>query len=79
LRLIYNNKVWGGVSYSTLRVLDPLSVFLGLSIKDIRIGYAYTVPTSAIGSSGSHEIMVGYCFKINLDKGRRSYRNTRFL
>jgi len=75
----YNNKVWGGVSYSTLRVLDPFSVLLGLSIKDIRIGYAYTIPTSAIGSSGSHEVMVGYCFKINLDKGRRSYRNTRFL
>ncbi len=75
----YNNKVWGGVSYSTLRVLDPFSVLLGVSIKDIRIGYAYTIPTSAIGSSGSHEVMVGYCFKINLDKGRRSYRNTRFL
>lgn len=79
LRLIYNNKVWGGVSYSNFRVYDPLSVLLGVSIKDIRIGYAYTIPTSAIGSSGSHEVMVGYCFKINLDKGRRSYRNTRFL
>jgi len=77
--LKYNNKVWGGVSYSSLRVMDPFSVLLGLSIKDIMIGYAYTIPTSAIGSSGSHEIMVGYNFKINMDKGRRSYRNTRFL
>jgi type IX secretion system PorP/SprF family membrane protein len=77
--LKYNNKVWGGVSYSTLRVMDPFSVLLGLSIKDIMIGYAYTIPTSAIGSGGSHEIMVGYNFKIDMDKGRRSYRNTRFL
>jgi len=77
--LKYNNKVWGGVSYSSLRVMDPLSVILGLKIKDLRIGYAYTIPTSQIGSGGSHEIMVGYCFKINMDKGRRSYRNTRFL
>ena len=77
--LKYNNKVWGGVSYSSLRVMDPFSVLLGLSIKDIMIGYAYTIPTSAIGSGGSHEIMVGYNFKINMDKGRRSYRNTRFL
>ncbi len=77
--LKYNNKVWGGVSYSTLRVMDPFAVLLGLSIKDIMIGYAYTIPTSAIGSSGSHEVMVGYNFKIDMDKGRRSYRNTRFL
>jgi type IX secretion system PorP/SprF family membrane protein len=77
--LKYNNKVWGGVSYSTLRVMDPFSVLLGLSIKDIIIGYAYTIPTSPIGSGGSHEVMVGYNFKINMDKGRRSYRNTRFL
>lgn len=77
--LKYNNKVWGGVSYSSLRVMDPFSVILGLKIKDLRIGYAYTIPTSPIGSSGSHEVMVGYCFKINIDKGRRSYRNTRFL
>jgi len=77
--LKYNNKVWGGVSYSSLRVMDPFSVILGLKVKDLRIGYAYTIPTSEIGSGGSHEILAGYCFKINMDKGRRSYRNTRFL
>lgn len=77
--LKYNNKVWGGVSYSAIRVMDPLSVLVGVKIKDIRLGYAYTIPTSEIGSSGSHEVMVGYCFKLNFDKGRRSYKNTRFL
>lgn len=77
--LKYNNKVWGGVSYSAIRVMDPLSVILGVKIKDIRLGYAYTIPTSEIGSSGSHEVMVGYCFKLDFDKGRRSYKNTRFL
>jgi len=77
--LKYNNKVWGGVSYSAIRNMDPFSVLVGLSIKDVRIGYAYTLPTSKIGSSGSHEIMIGYCFKLNFDKGRRSYKNTRFL
>ncbi len=75
----YNNKVWAGVSYSTIRVVDPLSILVGLSIKDIKIGYAYTIPSSNLGSSGSHEVMVGYCFKIDMDKGRRSYKNTRFL
>jgi len=77
--LKYNNKVWGGVSYSAIRNMDPLSVLVGLKIKDVRVGYGYTIPTSKIGSSGSHEIMIGYCFKLNFDKGRRSYKNTRFL
>jgi len=77
--LKYNNKVWGGVSYSALRNEDPISVLLGVKIKDVRLGYAYTVPTSKIGSSGSHEVMVNYCFKLNFDKGRRSYKNTRYL
>lgn len=77
--LKYNNKVWGGVSYSAIRVMDPISALVGVKIKDVRIGYSYTIPTSKIGSSGSHEIMVGYCFKLNFEKGRRSYKNTRFL
>ena len=75
----YNNKVWGGVSYSALRVMDPISALVGVKIKDVRIGYAYTIPRSQIGSGGSHKVMVGYCFRINFDKGRRSYKNTRFL
>ena len=74
--LKYNNKVWGGVNY---RIQDAICVILGLKIKDIRIGYSYDINTSAIGSSGSHEIMVGYCFKIDIESGRRSYKNTRFL
>ena len=62
---------------------------LGVSLINDKIGPAnentfsadlsYTIPTSAIGSGGGHEIMVGYNFKIDMDKGRRSYRNTRFL
>jgi hypothetical protein len=59
--------------------MDPISAIIGLQIKDLKIGYAYTIPTSEIGSSGSHEVMIGYCFKLNFDKGRRSYKNTRFL
>ena len=77
--LKYNNKVWGGVSYSIFRNIDPIHVMLGLKIKDVRIGYAYNIPTSKIGSSGGHEVMIGYCFKIDIDRGRRSYKNTRFL
>ncbi|MBE9492366.1 MAG: type IX secretion system membrane protein PorP/SprF [Bacteroidetes bacterium] len=77
--LIYNNKFWGGVNY---RVQDAVCVILGLKIKDFTIGYAYDITTSKLGLSrtgGSHEILLNYCFKIEADKGRKSYKNTRFL
>lgn len=76
----YNNKFWGGVNY---RVQDAVSIILGMNYKNLNFGYSYDITTSALGrkgrSSGSHEIMVGYCFKIEIEKPRRSYKNTRFL
>ncbi|MCX6271216.1 MAG: type IX secretion system membrane protein PorP/SprF [Bacteroidetes bacterium] len=75
----YNNKFWGGVTY---RVQDAIAIMLGMNIKNFRVGYSYDITTSKLtqsGSMGSHEIMVGYCFKIIIEKPRKSYRNTRFL
>ena len=76
----YNNKFWGGVNY---RVQDAVSILLGMNYRNLNFGYSYDITTSALGrkgrSSGSHEIMVGYCFKIEIEKPRRSYKNTRFL
>jgi type IX secretion system PorP/SprF family membrane protein len=74
--LKYNNKVWGGVTY---RFSDAIGILLGMTIKDVNVGYSYDVPTSRLGSTGSHEIMVKYCFKLEREKPRSSYRNTRFL
>lgn len=76
----YNNKFWGGVNY---RVQDAVSIIIGMNYMNMNIGYSYDITTSALGrqgrSSGSHEIMIGYCFKIEIEKPRRSYKNTRFL
>jgi len=74
----YNEKFWGGVSY---RLQDAVVVIIGMEYKNIRIGYSYDVTTSAMGgsSSGSHEILAGYCFKFEVEKLRESYKNTRFL
>lgn len=72
----YNNKFWGGVTY---RVQDAVAVILGMKYKNFRIGYAYDIPLSSIGMNGSHEILLGYCFKIEVDKARKRYKNTRFL
>ncbi|MFA8300636.1 MAG: type IX secretion system membrane protein PorP/SprF [Hyphomicrobiales bacterium] len=72
----FKDKFWGGIGY---RYQESISFMAGLQIKDIRIGYAYDIGLLDIGSGGSHEIMAGYCFKLNLNKGKRIYRNTRFL
>jgi type IX secretion system PorP/SprF family membrane protein len=76
--VFYNNKFYGGLGY---RLQDAVSVLAGVSIKSLRIGVAYDISTSALSkyNSGGLEVMVSYCFKIDTDKFRKSYRNTRFL
>jgi type IX secretion system PorP/SprF family membrane protein len=76
--LEYNKKFYGGLGY---RLQDAVSVLAGVTIKGIRIGVAYDISTSAMSryNNGSLEILLNYCFKIDTDKFRRTYRNTRFL
>ena len=76
---VYNEKFWGGLTY---RYQDAIAFMLGVRYKSFQIGYAYDLTTSRMGgagSLGSHEIMLNYSFKLELDKNPRSYRNTRFL
>lgn len=76
----YNNKFWGGVSY---RIQDAIVVLVGLNIEQISIGYSYDISTTPLGRSGrsfgSHEIMVRYCFELDLEKINEINRNVRFL
>jgi type IX secretion system PorP/SprF family membrane protein len=76
--VMYSNKFYGGLGY---RLQDAVSVLAGVMIKGIHIGIAYDISTSAMTkyNSGGLEIMVNYCFKIETEKFRKSYRNTRFL
>jgi type IX secretion system PorP/SprF family membrane protein len=77
--LRYNKKVWGGVSY---RAGDSVTGMLGLELfNGIRIGYAYDFPMTDIrkSTSGSHELMVNYCFDIGLGKSPMKYKSIRFL
>ena len=77
--VMYNEKIYGGLGY---RLQDAVSVLAGVVIKkSLRIGVAYDICTSAMHkyNSGGLEVMVNYCFKIDVDKFRKSYRNTRFL
>ena len=76
--VFYNKKYWGGLEY---RFQDALSVLVGFSIKSIRVGISYDASISKMSryNSGSVEVMLNYCFKIQTEKFRKSYKNTRFL
>ncbi|MBW6459433.1 MAG: type IX secretion system membrane protein PorP/SprF [Bacteroidales bacterium] len=75
----YKETVWLGAGY---RWSESVILLLGLKFKDFLIGYSYDINVSKLALpvfGGSHEIMLNYCFKLELDKGRKSYKNTRFL
>lgn len=76
----YNSRFWGGASY---RLQDAVVIFLGLTFEQISIGYSYDITTSPLGRSGrsygSHEIMLQYCFDLDIDRITESHRNIRFL
>ena len=74
----YNNKFYGGLAY---RLQDAASILAGLTIKGFRIGLAYDIGVSKMMtySNGSFEVMLNYVLKIETEKLKRSYRNTRYL
>ena len=74
--LIYNNKMWGGVSYR----LDEGLIFLaGMNVnEDLRFGLGYDV-TMLNPLGNSFEVMLGYNFKVNYEKPISKYKNPRFL
>lgn len=79
LNALYNNRIWAGVSY---RTQDAFAVMAGYYLLPaLKLGYSYDLTISDIsGSGGSHEIMLGYCFKIEIpERIKGSYRNPRFL
>lgn len=77
--LIYNKKVWGGVSY---RLGDAVVVMGGVELANgMRVGVAYDFTTSALAaySHGSVEFMVSYNLEIEGEQQNQKYRSVRFL
>jgi type IX secretion system PorP/SprF family membrane protein len=77
--LRFKEVFWGGLGY---RLGESVIVILGVQYKDFRIGYSYDIIASRMAIpvfGGTHEIMLNYRFKLEMDKGRSSYKNTRFL
>lgn len=84
---VYNNFLWGGITY---RVQDAIVPMVGVDYKmggtgisggTLRIGYSYDLTTSLIrtGSSGSHEILLNYCFNIPKKIKISQHKSVRFL
>lgn len=79
LQYIYNRQLSIGCSY---RMQDAIAPMIGYKFPmGLRLGYAYDLTLSKIKgySSGTHEILLGYCFKPKNEKKVSSYQNPRFL
>lgn len=81
---LYNNQAWLGVTYRTEDAIAPMIGYHHAFANGkgaLRLGYSYDVTTSDIKnySSGSHEVMLSYCFKIEKPEKIEIYRNPRFL
>ncbi len=75
----YNKKIWGGVSY---RAGDAIVGLFGIELfNGVRIGYSYDFAISKMFkySGGGHEISIGYCFDLGLDKSPQKYKSVRIL
>jgi type IX secretion system PorP/SprF family membrane protein len=77
--VVYNKKFWGGVSYrpgTAIVGLVGLELFNGL-----RFGYSYDFVTTDIRNytNATHEITLGYCFNMKVEKTPQKYKSVRFL
>jgi len=76
----YDKLIWLGVTY---RMEDAVAPMLGVRLlkdKSLKIGYSYDYTLSKIKgyTSGTHEIMIGYCMTKKTVKPT-VYGNVRFL
>ena len=82
--IMYNNSFWAGVSYRLEDAIAPMAGYRyafpnGQSV--LKIGYSYDLTTSELNnySSGSHEIMLSFCYRPEKPSPKRVYKNPRFL
>ena len=78
-RVRYNKFLSGGVGY---RWKDAITVMIGAEFKGITLGYSYDYPVSKIikGTSGSHELWLGYNVKLKMgDTNKNKHRSIRLM
>ncbi len=81
----YNKLIWFGLGY---RLSDAGIAFIGVNYafhdkndSNLKIGYSYDFTTSEIKtySSGSHELMLQFCFRPKITPKTSSHSNVRYL
>jgi type IX secretion system PorP/SprF family membrane protein len=78
-RFRFKKFLSAGVSY---RWNDAVALIFGAEIKGVTLGYSYDFPVSNIikGTSGSHELWIGYNLKLNLnDKNKNKHKSIRLM
>jgi len=79
--VLLQNKFWLGFSYRFVPQ-DALVVMAGLEVTpNLKVGYSYDMTMTDIKtySSGTHEIMLNYCFRVKPTVERQFHKNVRFL
>lgn len=77
----YNKKFWAGVSYRMAQ-MSPVIGMIGFDLfNGVKVGYAYDLPSKDLRNytGGSHELMIGYCFSLSVDKTPEKYKSIRYL
>ncbi len=79
-KYLYEKKFWAGLSY---RFSDAIVPMLGIHLAfGMSIGYSYDIPIGGNTykyNTGSHEIMVRYCFNVSKNNNMGRYRSVRRL
>ena len=83
----YRGRFWGGINYRLQDAVSPMFGYnhqmSGSGIKGgtLKVGYSYDVTTSQLRkhSSGSHELVLNYCFSITPKVVEQRHRTVRFL
>jgi len=77
--IMYNNRVWGGLSY---RAGAAITALFGFEFATgVRFGVAYDYDTSELNKidNGSVEVVVIYNFKLKRERLPQRYKSVRFL
>lgn len=78
-KLVYNKKFWGGLSY---RYNDAIVPMVGVHLLNgLSFAYSYDLVLGDMSSytSGSHELMIRYCFNASFNRTPGRYRSVRRL
>lgn len=78
-RARYNKFITAGLAY---RWNDAVAIMVGAEFKNITVGYSYDYPISNVskGTSGSHELFLGYKVKLDLrEKNKNKHKSIRIM